>query len=61
MTLPVYMKPIEMKQVDADNSRALYRNAEPFLKKCLSTANLKGIYFNGFGRVGEAKYLMIKN
>ena len=41
MVLPTYMKPIEEKKVESDNSRALYRHVEPFLKKWLTTANLK--------------------
>ena len=48
MVLPVYMKPIYAKQIEPDNSRALYRNVEPFLKNCLSTANLKESYGKTF-------------
>ena len=48
MVLPVYMKPIEEQKIESDNSRALYRNIEPFLKKCLTTANLKEAYGQNF-------------
>ena len=41
MVLPTYMIPIQEKKVEPDNSRALYRHVEPFLKKWLTTANLK--------------------
>lgn len=48
MVLPVYMKPIEEEKIESDNSRALYRNIEPFLKKSLTTANLKEAYGQNF-------------
>ena len=48
MVLPVYMKPIISKKFEPDNSRALYRNVEPFLKECLSTANLRESYGKTF-------------
>ena len=41
MVLPTYIKPIQEKKTEPDNSRALYRHVEPFLKKWLTTANLK--------------------
>ena len=41
MVLPKYAEPVEDGQVEASNSRSLYRHAEPYLKECLMTANLK--------------------
>lgn len=48
MVWPKYVEPVGVKAeaagagaVAADNYSALYRNVEPFLKTCLSTANLK--------------------
>ena len=48
LVLPIYMKPIAEEKIESDNSRALYRNIEPFLKKCLTTANLKEAYGQKF-------------
>ena len=48
MVLPVYMKPIDERKIEPDNSRALYRSVQPFLKECLSTANLKESYGQTF-------------
>merc|ERR1712059_76756 len=42
------MKPIEEQKIESENSRALYRNIEPFLKKCLTTANFKEAYKQNF-------------
>jgi len=41
MVLPRYIEPVEAAQIEASNSRKLYRNVEPFVKECLATANLK--------------------
>ena len=41
MALPKYLEPVEKGQIEASNSRSLYRQVEPYLKECLVTANLK--------------------
>jgi len=41
MTLPKYLEPVEKGQIEASNSRSLYRHVEAYLKDCLMTANLK--------------------
>ena len=41
LALPKYLDPVEKGQIEASNSRSLYRHVESFLKECLVTANLK--------------------
>ena len=55
MALPAYLKPVLEKRIESDNSRALYRNVEPVLKKCLTTANLK----ESFGKTFEDQMKLV--